>query len=56
MGVYSMIVLGLVPGGALLVGTLARFSDLRSVFVGAGILCAVMLAWTYFAHPKLRAV
>jgi MFS family permease len=56
LSVYSMIVLGLVPGGALLIGTLARFTDLRLVFICAGVLCASMQIWTFVAHPKLRAV
>ncbi len=56
LSVYSMIVLGLVPGGALLIGTIARFSDLRSVFVWAGLLCTVVAVWTFVAHPKLRAI
>jgi MFS family permease len=56
VSVYSMILLGLVPGGALVIGTIARFTDLRSVFVGAGLLCTVMGCWTFFAHPKVRAI
>jgi MFS family permease len=56
VSVYSMILLGLVPGGALVIGTIARFTDLRFVFIGAGLLCTVMGCWTYFAHPKIRAV
>ena len=55
VSVYSMILLGLVPGGALVIGSIARFVDLRMVFVGAGALCTVMGIWTYAAHPKLRA-
>ncbi|HEY5350182.1 MAG TPA: MFS transporter, partial [Candidatus Lustribacter sp.] len=56
VSVYSMILLGLVPGGALVIGTIARFTDLRSVFIGAGLLCTVVSFWTFFAHPKLRAI
>jgi MFS family permease len=56
VSVYSMILLGLVPGGALVIGTIARFTDLRFVFIGAGLLCTVMGCWTFIAHPKLRAV
>ena len=56
VSVYSMILLGLVPGGALVIGTIARFVDLRYVFIGAGLLCTIMGIWTFFAHPKLRAV
>jgi MFS family permease len=56
ISIYSMIVLGLVPGGALLIGTLARFTDLRTVFIGAGVVCAITAVWTFCAHPKLRAI
>ena len=56
ISVYSMILLGLVPGGALVIGTIASFTDLRLVFVCAGLLCAGMGCWTYLAHPKVRAV
>jgi MFS family permease len=55
VSVYSMILLGLVPGGALVIGSIARFVDLRYVFIGAGLLCTVMGIWTFLAHPKLRA-
>ena len=51
--VYSMIALGLVPGGAPLTER-SRFSDLRLVFVCAGILSTAMGIWIYCAHPKLR--
>jgi len=51
----GLIALGLVPGGALLIGTLARFSDLRLVFIVAGIICTIVGVWTFTAHPKLRA-
>jgi hypothetical protein len=55
VSVYSMILLGLVPGGALVIGTIARFVDLRLVFIGAGALATVVGIWTFAAHPKLRA-
>jgi MFS family permease len=55
VSVYSMILLGLVPGGALVIGTIARFVDLRFVFIGAGALCTIIGIWTFAAHPKLRA-
>jgi MFS family permease len=55
VSVYSMILLGFVPGGALVMGSIARFVDLRWVFIGAGALCALMGVWTFVAHPKLRA-
>jgi MFS family permease len=56
VSIYSMIMLGLVPGGALVIGSLARVFDLGTVFVGSGLLCAALACWTYIAHPKLRAV
>jgi MFS family permease len=54
ISVYSMIMLGLVPGGALVIGSLARLIDLREVYIGAGVLCTLLGCWTYFAHPKVR--
>ena len=39
-----MIVLGLVPGGALLVGLDGALHRLQQVFIGAGISCVVMAA------------
>jgi MFS family permease len=55
ISVYSMIALGLVPGGALVIGTIARFTDLRLVFIVAGLLCTMVGVWTFSVHPKLRA-
>jgi MFS family permease len=55
VSVYSMILLGLVPGGALVIGTIARFIDLQYVFIGSGALCTIIAIWTFAAHPKLRA-
>jgi hypothetical protein len=56
VSVYSMILLGFIPGGALVIGSIARFVDLRLVFVGAGLFCAVAMIWTFAANQKLRAV
>jgi MFS family permease len=56
VSVYSMILLGLVPGGALVIGTIARFVDLRLVFIGAGALATLVGIWTFAAHSKLRAI
>jgi hypothetical protein len=50
-----MIALGLVPGGALVIGTIARFTDLRLVFIVAGLFCTAVGVWTFSVHPKLRA-
>jgi MFS family permease len=56
VSVYSMILLGFIPGGALVIGTIARFVDLRLVFVGAGLFCAAAMIWTFAANRNLRAV
>jgi hypothetical protein len=56
ISVYSMIVLGLVPAGTLLLGFIASLLDLRQAFVIGGIVTALCSVWVYAAHPKLRAV
>ena len=56
VSVYSMILLGFIPGGALVIGSIARFVDLRLVFVGAGLFCTIAMIWTFAANEKLRAV
>jgi MFS family permease len=56
VSVYSMILLGFIPGGALVIGTIARFVDLRYVLLGAGIVCTVSMCWTFAANSRLRAV
>ena len=55
MSVYTMVMLGLVPGGALICGSIAMLVDLRIVFIGAGALACAVGLWVYFAHPRLRA-
>jgi MFS family permease len=55
IGVYSMILMGMVPGGALLIGVIATVVDLRVVLIGAGAISAVVGAWTYLAHKRVRA-
>jgi len=55
MSVYTMVMLGLVPGGALICGSIAMLVDLRIVFIGAGALACMVGAWVYLAHPRLRA-
>lgn len=55
ISIYSMVLMGLVPGGALLIGSLATVFGLRPVFLAAGLLATVLTLWTYLAQPKLRA-
>lgn len=54
ISIYAMILIGIVPGGALVIGSIAGIIDLRAIFVGAGLICAAAGCWTYYAHPKLR--
>jgi MFS family permease len=56
LSVYSMILLGLVPAGSLLLGSFASLFDLRETFIAAGAITAACALWIYFAHPRLRAV
>ncbi len=56
ISVYSMIVLGLVPGGTLLLGSLASLSNLPDAFIAGGVVCAAGAIWVYCAHPAVRAV
>lgn len=56
ISVYSMIVLGLVPAGSLLLGAIASLLDLREAFVIGGVLAGCCTIWIYAAHPKLRSI
>lgn len=56
ISIYSMIVLGFVPAGSLLLGALASILDLRETFVIGGVVSALCAAWVYAAHPRLRAI
>jgi MFS family permease len=56
ISVYSMILLGLVPAGSLLLGWIATLLDLREAFIIGGALVAFAALWIYLANPKLRAV
>jgi MFS family permease len=56
ISVYSMIVLGLVPAGTLLLGSIASLLNLREALIIGGVVSAVCGVWIYAAHPKLRAV
>lgn len=55
MSVYTMVMLGLIPGGALICGTIAAVVDLRIVFVVAGVLASFVGLWVYATQPRLRA-
>lgn len=54
VSVYSMILLGLVPCGALVLGAFASVSSLSLAFMVAGIIAFVATLWVWVAHPALR--
>ncbi len=56
ISIYSMIVLGFVPGGTLLLGSLASLLSLREALIAGGAVAALCTLWTYAAHPRLRAI
>jgi len=56
ISVYSMVALGIVPGGALVVGGLASAIGLHAAFLIAGAVCAVIAASAWFSRPILRTV
>lgn len=56
VSVYSMVALGIVPGGALILGGLASLVGLHTAFLAAGALCAIVVAWTWLTRPILRTV
>lgn len=56
ISVYTMVALGIVPGGALIVGSIASIIGLHSAFLIAGGFTALFTLWTYLTRPILRTV
>ncbi|TAM59885.1 MFS transporter [bacterium] len=56
ISVYSMVLLGFVPGGALLLGALGSLMGVGWTFFAAGIAAAAVIGWTWFAKPQIRRV
>lgn len=56
ISVYSMVALGFVPGGALIVGSIASLIGLHLAFELAGGICAAFVLWLWFARPVIRTV
>jgi MFS family permease len=54
ISVYSMILLGLVPFGSLIIGTLATFLQLGWTFVLAGVIAALFALWIALSQPQVR--
>jgi MFS family permease len=56
ISVYTMIALGLVPGGALIVGAIASIIGLHSAFLIVGSVCALVTIWLWASRGVLRTV
>jgi MFS family permease len=56
VSVYTMVALGLVPGGALIVGAIGSAVGLHWAFLIVGSACAVVTAWLWLARPILNTV
>jgi MFS family permease len=56
VSVYSMILLGLVPLGSLLVGSLATVIELRWTFVVGGLIAAGCALFVALTQPQVRVV
>ncbi|MDB5040390.1 MAG: permease of the major facilitator superfamily [Candidatus Eremiobacteraeota bacterium] len=54
VSVYSMILLGLVPLGSLIVGSIAAVFELRWTFVAAGLLACAIALGVAFTQPEVR--
>jgi MFS family permease len=56
ISVFSMIILGLIPAGSLLLGTFATFVGIQTSLICGGSLALVLAAVVWFSSPELRAV
>jgi MFS family permease len=56
ISVYSMIILGLVPLGSLIVGALANWLELRWTFVLGGAISVVFALWIALTQREVREV
>ncbi|MDP9024581.1 MAG: MFS transporter, partial [Candidatus Eremiobacteraeota bacterium] len=56
ISVYTMIALGVVPGGSLVVGAIASVIGLHAAFTLAGGLCLAVVIGAYAANPIIRTV
>lgn len=56
ISVYTMIAIGVVPGGALVVGAVASLTGLHIAFAIAGGLCITLIATIYATIPIIRTV
>jgi MFS family permease len=55
MSVFTMVMMGLIPGGAMICGAIASVIDLQIVFIGAGTFATAMGLTVYATQARLRA-
>ena len=56
ISVYTMVAIGLVPGGALVVGAIGSFIGLHMAFLVVGAATALFTLWPWLTRPILRTV
>jgi MFS family permease len=56
ISVYTMVALGIVPGGAMVVGAIASVIGLHYAFLIAGGVTAAFTLWLWLSRPILRTV
>lgn len=56
ISVYTMVALGLVPGGALIIGALGSTLSLHAGFIIVGVASVLVTVYFWFARPILRTV
>lgn len=56
ISVFSMIILGIIPAGSLLLGSLASFIGLPAALIAGGTLAFVLGVAVFLENPSLRAV
>ncbi|MGH7684741.1 MAG: MFS transporter, partial [Vulcanimicrobiaceae bacterium] len=55
MSVYSMVILGLVPAGTLLLGSLGSVLGLGTAFICSGSLALLLGFWVWLSSPAVRS-
>ncbi len=54
ISVFSMVILGLVPAGSLLIGGIGSITGLSHAITGAGAVALVISVWIYATHKAVR--
>ena len=56
ISVYSMVALGVVPGGALVLGGIGSVAGLHAAFIIGGGVSVLFALWVYLTRPILRTI